>query len=502
MKSLSGFFSRPLYLLIIACIFLMSQFLLHAENPDTEKQSPVGRWKSIDLVTNVSDFQPGKSFSKVDLYLKEFQFKPDGKASMGWTWKKDVVTHMDGKTSGNFFIRKINGKIYLFLPWLLSGSRKEKGKKPAYYVLEKVSDKILPDSQIDLVNTSKDAGRRISGRKAQHIKSLSKFQDVRIKDISGLDFSGRPDLPISLKFDEETIWPDSDKLPKDCDPKKILRDGMNPGLGVRSLHKQGITGKGVTVAIIDQPLLTDHPEYKGKIAAYHDEGCGNARSMHGPAVASLLVGENCGTAPDAKLIYVAAPFWKSDAAYVAEALEWLIEQNNNLPDEKKIRVVSVSGSPSGPGSRFKKNQEMWDKACNRAEKAGMMVLDCTSHRGFIGRCYYDLSDPDDLSLCKAGSPQDPGAYGTQYLYVPSSRRTVAEEDSGRNFAYCYYGVGGLSWSIPYCAGVLAMGWQVNPDISPDKMKELLFKSAFTGKEGAKIINPKNFIKMVKDSSTE
>ncbi len=40
-------------------------------------------------------------------------------------------------------------------------------------------------------------------------------------------------------------------MPAGCDPRKIMADAMNPGLGIRALHKQGITGKGVTVAIID-----------------------------------------------------------------------------------------------------------------------------------------------------------------------------------------------------------------------------------------------------------
>ncbi len=56
---------------------------------------------------------------------------------------------------------------------------------------------------------------------------------------------------------------------------------------------------------------------------------------------------------------------------------------------------------------------------------------------------------------------------------------------------------GYSDSIPYAAGILAMGWQVRPDIGPGQMRSLLFKSAFTHKSGAKIINPRKFILMAK-----
>jgi hypothetical protein len=60
----------------------------------------------------------------------------------------------------------------------------------------------------------------------------------------------------------------------------------------------------------------------------------------------------------------------------------------------------------------------------------------------------------------------------------------------------------LSRAIPYGAGVLAMGWQVNPELSPHQMRELLYKSAFTKRNGAKIINPKKFILLVRRAKVE
>ncbi|MFA5252775.1 MAG: hypothetical protein WC454_09360, partial [Phycisphaerae bacterium] len=51
--------------------------------------------------------------------------------------------------------------------------------------------------------------------------------------------------------------------------------------------------------------------------------------------------------------------------------------------------------------------------------------------------------------------------------------------------------------IPYCAGVLALGWQLRPEIPPEQMREFLFKSAYVKKDGSKIINPERFIQLVK-----
>jgi subtilisin family serine protease len=316
--------------------------------------------------------------------------------------------------------------------------------------------------------------------------------------MSKLDISDRKGLPPTLTFNQKTVWPQPAYIPEGCSPEKLLSDAMNPGLGIRELHQQGITGKGVNVAIIDQPLYQDHPEFAGKIVAYHDVGCGSESSMHGPAVASLLVGTNCGTAPGARVYYVAAPSWTKDAAYQAEALYWIIEQNEGLSGAEKIRVVSVSAAPSGPGSPFDKHNKMWDSACRRAEEAGILVLDCTSHHGFIGPCWYDAGDPESVARCKPGFPGRTGFRPRPAsILVPSSPRTTAEEYDKGEFAYQYYGRGGLSWAIPYCAGVLALGWQLNPDLGGEQMRELLFESAYTTRSGAKIINPKDFIHLVR-----
>jgi len=139
------------------------------------------------------------------------------------------------------------------------------------------------------------------------VQSVTAFADVRWRDLSGLDLAAKQDVLPTLDFNLGTVWPRAEKTPSGLQPKTLLTAATNPGLGVRELHRQGITGKGVHVAIIDQPLSGGHPEYAGKIVAYHDVGCRSDGSVHGPAVASLLVGTQCGTAPDARLFFCAAP---------------------------------------------------------------------------------------------------------------------------------------------------------------------------------------------------
>jgi subtilisin family serine protease len=86
------------------------------------------------------------------------------------------------------------------------------------------------------------------------------------------------------------------------DAKYIMELGKNPGLGIRTLHQMGITGKGVYIGLIDQGLLTQHVEYKDRLRFYEEIHClDDEATMHGPATASILAGKTAGVAPEATL---------------------------------------------------------------------------------------------------------------------------------------------------------------------------------------------------------
>ena len=316
---------------------------------------------------------------------------------------------------------------------------------------------------------------------------IQPFQDVRYTDLTSTGTNLNRSLIETLWFNESTIWPEQFR----AIAQDILQRGKNPGLGVRSLHDEGITGKDVSVAIIDQNMVLDHPEFQGKIVRYHDVGTGMAAdqgSMHGPAVTSLLVGNTIGTAPDARVYYLAAPSWTQDAQYYADALNWIIDENENLPAGGKIRVVSVSAAPSGEGTPFTKNNEAWDAAYQRAVDSGLLVLDCTANHGITGPCFLDLDDPDNVAKCTPGFPTYDNPFFTDRIYVPVSFRTTAEEYTQGVISYQYAGIGGTSWSVPYLSGVLAMGWQLRPDLTGSQLLDLVFQSAYETSDHLKVID--------------
>jgi len=118
--------------------------------------------------------------------------------------------------------------------------------------------------------------------------------DLRSRNLTNLDMTTSLADLMYADFDSKTQWPASDKLPADFDWQKIMELGKDPGLGVRQLHEQGLTGKGVGLAIIDQTLLVDHPEYKDRLRVYEEAddviGGWEEVQMHGPAVPPLPQG--------------------------------------------------------------------------------------------------------------------------------------------------------------------------------------------------------------------
>ena len=324
---------------------------------------------------------------------------------------------------------------------------------------------------------------------------LEPYQMAQSNDLLALNRTLGESIIQSLWFTQNAGWWSSqDKQTA----QQILNLGMNPGLGVRTLHADGITGQGVTVAIIDQHLIPEHPEFTGKVIKYRDFGTGqpsDTGSMHGPSVTSLLVGENIGTAPGAKVYFAAVPSWFYDAQYYADALDWIIAQNEKLPENEKIRVVSVSSIPSGLWSEYK-NQDAWDTAYERALKAGILVLDCTYEHGYTNPCTLDMYDPDNVAKC---IPQWNGPTDSPHkrVYVPMSHRSTAIEHSDPIFSYQYVGKGGLSWTVPYLSGVLAMGWQINPNLTSSQLLDMVYASAYVTDDNQKVINPTAFIEMVK-----
>jgi hypothetical protein len=320
--------------------------------------------------------------------------------------------------------------------------------------------------------------------------------DLRGCDLRKLDLRKSAADLYYADFDMETKWPSADRMPAGFDPRRILEIGKNPGLGVRRLHARGITGRGVGIAIIDQPLLVDHREYAARLRLYEEINVRFAAEseMHGPAVASIAVGKTVGVAPGADLYYIAdypgtfkpAGGFVYDFGYLAKGIRRILAINRGLPGGHKIRVISISLGWM-PGM---KGYEKITRAVNEARRAGVFVVSTSESQiyGFnlMGMGRSPLSDPDKRTSYGTGlfwagelqaHPAQVSAFLRRTLLAPMDSRATA--DPKRVAGYAFYREGGLSWSIPYVAGVYALAAQVDPAITPERFWRLALSTGKT-----------------------
>ena len=105
-------------------------------HPFEDDPQVIGRWKSVDFVRQIEDFQPGVKLWQGDLFLKQLVFTPSGATSIGNTWTKGWIYTDKGKIKAEYKIVELQGQSYMFFPWL-SGDVTIRGRKPCYYVLQK-----------------------------------------------------------------------------------------------------------------------------------------------------------------------------------------------------------------------------------------------------------------------------------------------------------------------------------------------------------------------------
>lgn len=321
-------------------------------------------------------------------------------------------------------------------------------------------------------------------------------------DATLYDWTGKTDLLYTLEFGTDTKWPDDSKMPetfKKADRDRIMQFGMNPGLGIRKLQSMGYTGIGVSVAIVDQPLLLNHVEYRDRDIRYYkinpDSMENFETSSHGPGMTSILVGKNMGVVPKSTLYFMANPTWLGDQKNEADAFRKIIELNASLPADKKIKVISFSHGvdPS------LKNSEMLRQAIDDARKSGIIVVDVTTFHSVPVTCL-PFKDKDAATNYQVSVDLDNSSIRSRsdVLFVPTGGKTIANGNYPEH--YFYQTNSGVSSTVPYICGVIAMGLQVDPGLTQEKAEQYLRESAYSFFSG-KLINPEGFVELVKKNSS-
>ncbi len=281
----------------------------------------------------------------------------------------------------------------------------------------------------------------------------------------------------------------------------------------------GVTGRGVTVALVDTGIDQTVPDLAGRVLPVRNDPTGTTAPCenlsgepsctdgygHGTFIAGIIAGNGAssggtrkGIAPEANLlsVKVAGRDGSADVSQVLAAIQWVV----SFKDRYGIKVMNLS---LGTDSAQSYTVDPLDYAVERAWEAGITVVVSASNRGPGPRT---ISKPgDDPFAITVAALDDRGTTGVGDDRLPdfSSRgptmadglskpdvaapgahivslRAVGSEIDTRfpNYVDGAYRQGsGTSMAAGVVSGAAALMAQANPGIAPDRVKYALAATA-------------------------
>lgn len=236
-------------------------------------------------------------------------------------------------------------------------------------------------------------------------------------------------------------------------------------------------GAGVTVAVIDSGIYTEHPDFcQENLLEDYDLANAGVDGWHGTFVAGVIaaqVGNGLGTdgvAPDVTLLPIGIT--KNGDATIAmliQAIDYAVEQG--------VDVINISlGS--------KARNESLEEACRRALDAGIIVVaaggNYNAWESQSSSTYMYPASFDGVVSVSACKQDGAGAvFDSSYSYF-NDKITVAAPGSGIQSLYPGGGTAvknGTSFAAPMVTAMAAMAKQRSRDLTPEVFTHLLRLSA-------------------------
>ena len=328
--------------------------------------------------------------------------------------------------------------------------------------------------------------------------SLMSFEhlDVSDYDISGMD-------PLKIRYTEDTKWPeDISKLPERFNPKELLETRKNPGLGIRTLHKQGLKGQNRNVVIIDGFRLFNHMEYHNSLKGYEEIGLDPTNYGGGVngGLLSSIAGKTCGIAPNANAYYYAVNTENRTQVYYAIAINKVCELHRKLKSEGKtgIDVIHIQGAIS---NELFKTDEGYEDALKAKKEAEALGIWCNIDNKFAENKFFreervfckldgNIENPFDYELTEYSPlhkiPRTQKELFVNSLCFPGGARTIALNVKMDEYAFesCS---GPLSKA--YATGLYLLAKSVKEDITPYEFFDTCLKTGMFKEGVGTIINP-------------
>ena len=263
-------------------------------------------------------------------------------------------------------------------------------------------------------------------------------------------------------------------------------------------HERGITGKGITVAIMDTGIAP-HPDFGGRIVNFRDFTQGRARMYddngHGCHVAGIIGGNGrmsrgtyAGMAPECNLFAMKVLDRKGNGntEQVLSAIDYVIENR----EKYEIRILNISVGMLPTADEAEKEHLM--QAVQKAWNSGIIVVAAAGNNGpkensvtIPGQCksIITVGSIDDYMTQGKGlhngysgrGPTECCVVKPEILAPGTAIRSCSRLNS-------YEIKSGTSMSAPIISGAIALLLQKYPNLTPAQTKLRLYERAVVLKE--------------------
>jgi len=288
-------------------------------------------------------------------------------------------------------------------------------------------------------------------------------------------------------------------------PEGLQMTGLTWGLesieAKKVWSKLGITGKGITVGVLDTGWA-DHPELRGRVMRSKDfqsdyaenapnDGDGHGSHVLGTIGGRALSGKSIGVAPDVNFIVGKIFDDTGDATEsgILAAMQWITDPDGDPETRDFPRIVSNSWGGS-PGD-MEYERPWWD------------VVQTWRDLGIIPVFAAGNEGPDEESMSTPGGFPHAFAIGATDAvdeipefssrgpmtwegveYIKPDVSAPGDEILSVHHRGGYVKMSGTSMATPHVAGVLALMLQAYPEIPVQAMEDVLKRTAMDlGSEG-------------------
>ncbi len=307
---------------------------------------------------------------------------------------------------------------------------------------------------------------------------------------------------------------------------KVSENPHDPigAIGARHAYSLGLTGAGVTVAVVDTPIYAEHSELEGKVVAEYDickvendSSCAPddldellTQGNHGTHVAGIIGAKRDstqmhGVAYDANLVSLAfTERWNGGLSVVLEDLadgitgavgegarvfnnSWgssSLEDNSSIFDDSTLRAAAADAIEQGSvfvwaaGNSYSENTDLGANNTSQEAKAALKHAELMG--GFVNvvnLVYDNTAGAWVISNELEGSDQQSNSQicGVTMNYCLGAPGTNIYSSVGVDGVYDTYS--GTSMAAPMVSGGIAILFQAFPYVETSDILDLLFATA-------------------------